>query len=155
MQQEVWQTKRWKDDFTCPYLWCKARCCSDHSSSFWPATGRGAWPPCEFPHTSRRCREPGWRGPEPEWSRSGRAGSESDGTYAPAWPHRRRGMQGGRPERDGATNGGTLHVGIKQTGKKVWLQSQMEPRGKDRCSEVVFKRWWAARFKWKSEIRVM
>lgn len=69
------------------YLWCKAGCCSDHSSSSWQARDRGAWPPCGRPRTSRRYREPGWRGPEPERSSWGRAGSESDGTGAPAWPH--------------------------------------------------------------------
>lgn len=126
------------------YLWCMVRCCSDHSSSFWQATGRGAWPPCACPHTSTRCREPGWRGPEPEWSRSGRAGSESDGTCAPAWPRGRGGSAGG-VTRD--TEG--------QRGHKVWLQSQMEPKGRDRCFGGDFKSWRIAKFKHTAKTNVM
>ena len=148
-----------KDIVTSRYLWCKARCCSDHSSSFWQETGRGAWPPCECPHTSRRCREPGWRGPEPEWSRSGRVGSESDVINAPAWPHRGKRRQGrlerGEKVRQRGGGRGTLHLEIRQHGT-VGLTKV--PDGAGRVGQMLwagFKRWWAARFKWKTKINVM
>lgn len=143
------------------YLWCKARCCSDHSSSFWQATGRGAWPPCECPHTSRTCKEPGWTGPEPERSRSGRAGSESDGTYAPAWPHGTRQGWGARGTKTRETAGRNAAAdGAERVGQMLWdgLRVDELPGLNEKRREMWCNRRWNSRqndtVKWLKERRI-
>lgn len=142
----------------CMYLWCKARCCSGRSSSSSQATGRGAWPPCGCPRTSTRCRAPGWRGPEPEWSRSGRAGSGSDGTCAPAWPRGEAG--GGRVGAGGGSAGGVKGEGRREDAKS----DSRVTDGAERHGQMLwlgrrggeggwgdFKSWRIAKFKTGSE----